>query len=143
MRAGVFFGPGDDVLVLSCAGEADGRKDVGEGSTSVGTDGCLCAFKLGGGSALATLTPCHAPPGGLALLGDDHVLAAQLPRIKRDRGGCRWRVCALLGMAAERFATASILSPRGCERPGSIAKRCADCGGRVQREALPVGRVFR
>lgn len=87
MRAGVFFGPGDDVLVLSCAGEADGRKDVGEGSTSVGTDGCLCAFKLGGGSALATLTPCHAPPGGLALLGDDHVLAAQLPRIKRERGG--------------------------------------------------------
>ena len=47
MRAGVFFGPGDDVLVLSCAGEADGRKDVGEGSTSVGTDGCLCAFKIG------------------------------------------------------------------------------------------------
>ncbi len=62
-----------ECLVLSC----EGVEGVSSTSGAVG-GGAVVAYDLAsGGAAQATLSPCSAPCGGVALLGKDHVIAAQ------------------------------------------------------------------
>lgn len=68
-----------DVLVLACEGGGAGGAG-GDGGGCVAVYACNAAGGAGGAgaAALATFSPCCAPPGGVALLGEDHLLGAQV-----------------------------------------------------------------